>query len=290
MKPLDIAAAFAVILIWALNFVVGKVGVTQLPPIFLIALRFALVAALLFPFLRAPGKPWSLIIALSVVLGALHFGLLFVGLKGVDAGPAAIAIQLTVPFSLLLGVLFYRERIGALQMVGMVIAFAGVYILAGEPSATPSIPHLSLVVAAAFAWAAANLIIKRIGHINVFVLNAWMALLALPQLLIASLLLENGQMAALAAADWRGWGAIIYMAVGASIIAYGLWYYLVRKHEMNRVVPLTLLAPVLAVFLSALILDEPLTMRIIIGGTITIIGVAMIQFLRPVVSGPAVQP
>ena len=112
-------------------------------------------------------------------------------------------------------------------------------------------------------------------------LNGWFGLLAAPQLLVASLLLESGQMEAAAAADWRGWTSVIFMAVGASITGYGLWYYLIGKHPMNRVVPLMLLSPVLAVFLAALMLGEPLTLRTLAGGFVTIGGVAMIQFLKP---------
>jgi O-acetylserine/cysteine efflux transporter len=290
MRPLDWAAALAVIVIWGLNFVVAKIGVAQIPPLTIVAVRFALVAALLAPFLRPLGRSWPLVVAVSVVLGGLHFGLMFSGLRGVDAGPAAIAIQLTAPFSAILAAIFYRERMGPWQMLGMGIAFAGVYVLAGAPAMTPSIPHLLLVVAAAFAWALANILIKRLRGINVFVLNAWVALLALPQLILASVLLEHGQLQALAAADWRGWGAILYMAVGASITAYGLWYYLLGKYEVNRIVPLTLLSPVLAVIFAALILDEPLNGRIVFGGLLTLAGVAMIQFLRPAARVPVVQP
>ena len=215
---------------------------------------------------------------------------MFSGLQGVDAGPAAIAIQLTAPFSAILAAVYYRERMGRWQLLGMGVAFVGVYVLAGDPTAAPSIPHLLLVVAAAFTWAVANILIKRLRGINVFVLNAWVALLALPQLLLASFLLEHGQFEALAAADWRGWGAILYMAVGASITAYGLWYYLIGKYEVNRIVPMTLLSPVLAVVFAVLILDEPLSVRIVLGGALTLAGVAMIQFLRPAVRLPAVQP
>lgn len=285
----DWGAAGLVVLIWAMNFVVGKVGVMELPPLLLMALRFALVALLLAPFLRWPGRDrWRLIMALAVVLGCLHFGLLFVGLSGVAAGPAAIAIQLAVPFSALMAAVFYRERLSVWQMTGMGVAFAGIWMLAGEPSHARSLPHLMLVVIAAFSWSFANVLIKRLGRINVFALNGWVALLTAPLLLAASALFEDGQVEAVAAADWRGWGAIIYMAVGASVIAYGLWYYLIEKHEMNRVVPMTLLAPVLAVFLSAWLLDEPLTATLLLGGGMTLAGVAMIQFLRPVRPEPPV--
>jgi len=256
----------------------------------MMVLRFALVAVLLAPFLRAHGKPWTLIVGLSVVLGGLHFGLMFTGLKGVDAGPAAIAIQLSIPFSSLIAAVVSRERMGPLQMAGMIIAFAGVYLIGGEPTMAPSLFHFLLVVGAALAWAVANILIKRIGPLNVFVLNAWVAVFALPQLALATALLEDGHMDALANADWRGWGAVVFMAVGSSITAYGLWYSLLRKYDVNRVVPLTLIAPVLAVFLAVLILGEPLTLRIVVGGLITIGGVAMIQVPRPVPKQTVAQP
>lgn len=281
MTPLDFVLALVVVVIWAFNFIAAKVAVTQLPSLMLLALRFAVVAVVLLPFMRRPGRRWRLVLTLSLVLGVMHFGPLFVGLEGVNAGPAAIAVQLGVPFSALIAAAFYRERLGRWQIVGMAVAFSGVYVLAGEPAAMPSLPHLALVVFAAFAWAVANILIKELGPINVFLLNAWIALLAAPQLLVASLVLERGQWQAIVAADWRAWAAIAYMAVGASITAYGLWYYLLDKYEVNRVVPLMLLAPVLAVFLAVLMLGEPLGARIVIGGAVTITGVAMIEMLRP---------
>jgi O-acetylserine/cysteine efflux transporter len=287
LSPLDGGAAFAVVLIWAFNFIAGKVGVMQVPPLFLMAVRFALIALMLIPFLRRPAGRWGMVLAISFVLGGLHFGLMFVGLRGVAAGPAAIAIQLTVPFSAILAAIFYKERLGRWQMAGMLVAFAGIWVLAGEPTERPSSLHFLMVVLAAFAWAAANVLIKRLGPINVFTLNGWVALFACPQMLLASLLLERGQLQALAAADWRVWGAVVYMAVCSSIIAYGLWYYLIEKHEMNRIVPLTLLSPVLAVALAVPFLGEPLTLHVLAGGGITLAGVAMIQFLRGASSASA---
>ena len=280
MGLLDWTAALAVVLIWAVNFIVGKIGVAQLPPLLLMSLRFALVAALLAPFLKPQHGRWRRIGAISVVLGA-HFGLMFAGLRGIDAGPAAIAIQLTVPFSAMLAAFFYRERLGLWQLTGMALAFAGIYLLAGEPTRRPSTAHFLMVVLAALAWAAANVLIKRLGRINVFTLNAWVALLASPQLLLASLLFESGQASALGTADWRAWSSIVYMAVLSTIAAYGLWYYLIEKHDLNRVVPMTLLSPVLAVALAIPMLGEQLTKGVFLGGMLTIAGVAMIQFLPP---------
>jgi O-acetylserine/cysteine efflux transporter len=172
----------------------------------------------------------------------------------------------------------------------MAVAFVGVYLLAGEPAARPSPVHFLFVVGGAFAWSVANILIKRLGPIGVFSLNGWLAWLAWPQLLIVSVVVESGHRGALINADWTAWAAIAYMALGASITAYGLWYHLVRRHEINRIVPLTLLSPVLAVALAVVLLDEAFTARIAGGGVVTLLGVAMILFLRPrpVVAGAPV--
>lgn len=287
MSALDVAAALLVVVIWAFNFIAGKVGLGELPPLLMLGFRFTLVAVLLAPFLRRPRRPWALIVGVGVILGGLHFGLLFTGLKGVHAGPAAIAIQLTVPFSALLAWIVYKERMGRWQLAGMAVAFAGVYILAGDPAQRPDPVSFLIVVLGAFAWAVANVLIKRLGRINPFVLNAWIAVIAAPLLLAASAVVETGQADAVRAAGWRGWGAVGYMALAASITAYGLWYYLIGKHPLNRIVPLTLLSPVLAVGLAVFFLDEPFTAQIVAGGLLTILGVAMIQFLKP---SPPAQP
>lgn len=284
LRPVDTVAALLVVLIWALNFIAGKIGLRELPPLLMLSMRFGLVALLLTPFLsRMRRESWRLVLLLSVVLGTGHFGLMFVGLSGVDAGPAAIAIQLTIPFSAILAAIFFGERQGMGQIAGQVLAFAGVYLLAGESSQPVNVLYLLFVVAAAFAWAVANVVIKRLGKVNVFALNGWVALLAAPQLLTLSFLLESGQREALAAASWSAFAAVGYTAVFSSIVAYGLWYYLVGRYPMNRVVPLTLLSPVMAVFFAVLLLGEPLSASTILGGAITLGGVALIEILRPAI-------
>ena len=269
------------IVIWAFNFIAGKVGLAVWPPLFMMALRFGLVAIVLAPFLKPPRGRWRKVVLLSVIYGSFHFGPLFLGLQKVDAGLVAIAGQLVVPFSALLALVFYGERMGGWQLLGMAVAFVGAYLLAGEPSASTNLASFALVIGASLGWSVANIVIKTLGPMNVFQLNAWIALLACPQLLAQSLIFETGQRQALLSAGGRAWGAVGYMAVGASITAYGLWYHLIAKYQVNRIVPLTLLAPVLAVVLAAVLLGEPMTVGLAAGGACTLGGVAMIEFLRP---------
>ncbi len=282
----DTLCAVIVVFAWGFNFVVVKVGVTEIPPLLLTALRFAVVAALVVPFTRRPrGKLW-LIALMALLLGAGHFGLLFIALRKMDAASASIAVQLTVPFSAVVAAFFYGEKLGRRGFLGMTLAYLGVALLAGEPH-HPDPIALAMAVGCSVAWALANVVIKSIGAINPLTLTGWMALMGLPQLLMLSLLFESNQMESLQGAGWRGWGAVAYTAVGASLIGYSLWCRLITRYPVNKVVPFTLLNPIVGVASGVLLLGEPLGWHKLAGGALTLVGVAVIQIRSPGIFGKA---
>ncbi len=137
-----------------------------------------------------------------------------------------------------------------------------------------------MILAAALAWAVANIQFKQIGAIDGFALTGWMTFFACPQLVALSLILEDHQGAAIARAGWRGWGAVAYGAVVITILSYGLWYPLMRRYAVNQIMPYTLLIPVLTVGASYLILGDRLDWQSALGGAVTILGVAIIVLRR----------
>ncbi len=269
-------AAFLVMLLWGLNVVVVKLGTAELPPLFLTTLRFVVVAALVVPFFRLERRHVCRVLALSVTLGTLHFGQIFMGISGTDAATAAILIQLGVPFSVILAVTLFHEPLGRRRLVGLALAFGGVFLLAGEPGRTALVPVL-LLAGAGLAWAVSNLIMARVAGAHPLAVMGWIALFAVPQLALGSALLEHGQAAALAAAGWRGWGAIAYTALAATIVAHSLWYHLLQRHPINRVVPFSLLAPLIGAASGVLLLGDPLTWPRLLGGLVTLAGIAVIE-------------
>jgi O-acetylserine/cysteine efflux transporter len=286
MRPSDVVLVLIVMVIWGLNFVIAKWGLAQFPPIFMIALRFAMVAVLLLPLVRVPKKKLGGIALLSFTLGCLHFSLMFSGLNGTDAAAAAIAIQIQVPFAALIAAVVLKDRIGWRRAGGMALAFVGIVIMAGEPRFSDDLLPLGLVIAGSFMWAVANVQIKQLGAVDGFALNAYLGLFAAPQLFLASAFLESGQIEALRTADWVGWSAVAYMAILVTIISYVMWYRVLRRYTVNQAMPFTLLVPVLGVLSAALLLDEPLTWRVILGGVATVAGVAVIVLRRPRLAEP----
>ena len=277
MSLIDILAAIAVAVIWGVNISFIKISVAEFPPIFLTGLRFLLVALLLIWWVRPPWRQMRMIGILSFAFGGIHFASIFYGLRGVDVSIVAIFSMLGVPFSVLFARLLLNERFGWKKSCGMGIAFAGVFILLGEPAATASPIHMAVLFMAVIAWGLGNNLVKMIGTVNNFALNAWMGLFASVQLFFASWLLENGQLSALQNASVQAWLGLVYVVLMATITGYGLWYYLVGKYDVGRVVPFTLLVPVAGVLTGVLMMGDDLSLSKVIGGGVTLAGVAIIQ-------------
>jgi len=285
-RPLHIVAFVLIAAIWGFNFAIAKIGLYQLPPIFMMALRWGLVGLLLGPFVKPPRGLWKPVIWLSFTLGFVHFAVMFTGLKDLDAATAAIAIQLQVPFAALLAAVFFNDKLGWRRALGLAVAFVGVAIIAGEAHLAGSYLPLALVIVAACIWSVANVQIKLMGEVDGMMLNAWIGVFAAPQLAVASFLLEDGQWAALAAADWQAAMAVVYQAVLVVIVGYGGWYWLLRHHSVNQVMPFTLLVPGFGVLSGVLFLGESLTPALIVGGLLTVLGVGIITLIRPKLVAP----
>lgn len=273
----DILLALLVQGLWGMNFIAAKVGAENLPPLMLTAIRFAIAAALVVPFFPRPrGPALRGVLILSVTFGTLHFGTMFTGLSMVDAATAAVIIQTGPPFSVLLGVLIFKEVIGWRRSLGLVLAFLGIVVVAGEPH-LPSVGPVLLLLFAAFMWAVSNAVVKTTRDVPALAVTGWLSLLAIPQLLVLSWLFEDNQMTAIANASWEVWVAVVYIAVGGSLVAHSLWYSLLRRHPMTVIAPWGLVAPILGIAAGILVLGEAATWQKSVGGAVTLTGVAIIQ-------------
>jgi O-acetylserine/cysteine efflux transporter len=274
--------------IWGINFAVIKLGLAEMPPIAFVALRFLGVVVVLLPFVRLRRRDLLKMLPLSFTLGVLHFSLSFLGIRGIDAATAAIAIQLQVPFAALLAALLFKETLGWRRLAGMAIAFAGVVVIAGEPRFGGNLVPLLLVIVAACIWAFASAQMKMLGdEIDVLSLNAWISILAIPQLIVVSWLAEDGQIAALAGAGWIVWASVAYQAVLVTVVVYGIWYTMMRRFPLNQVMPFTLLVPLFGVAAGVVLMGDRLSAPMLLGGGATVLGVAIIVVRRPRVVAPA---
>jgi O-acetylserine/cysteine efflux transporter len=289
MLPHHLALMLLVQLLWGVNFAVAKFGLDEFAPIFFVALRFSLVAVLLVFVVGLPRRSMlKKLLPLSATMGVMHFTLIFLGMRNLDAATSSIAVQLQTPFAAIMAAFFLDEKLGWRRIAGMIVAFAGVLLIAGEPRFSENPWPLLAVIAAALVWAAGNIQVKALGDsIDAVTLNGWIAILAAPQLLIASWLIEGPRWHQLVEASAVSWIALLFQAIVIAIFTYWIWYNMMRRYPVNQVMPFTLLLPMIGVAAGALMRDEAVTWQMIVGGLATVVGVGIIVLRRPAVAAPA---
>jgi O-acetylserine/cysteine efflux transporter len=280
MPVRDIILALVTMMLWGLNFAVAKLALADFPPILLTALRFTLVAAVLLPIRPRPSRPWS-ILGLALTLGFVHFPMVFSGLRLLDASTAAVVLQLQVPFGVVLAALLIGERLRWQDWTGMIIAFAGVALIAGAPRLGSSHLGLAFLLVAAFGWGLSTVQLKKIGPIDPLILNGWLGLFMAFELWSISLAVEGSPVPFIAHATWRGWTGVGYTAIVSTIIAYGAWAYLVNRYPVGRTMPFMLTIPLFAILGGIVLNGDRLTFDIVAGGALTIVGVGLIVIRWP---------
>lgn len=291
MKPLDILIAITVPIVWGLGLVFAKPAVDQFPPILLMALRFSVSALLLVWFVRIPRGKLKWLFVAALIGSTLQYGLTFNGLKMLDASTTALIVQSEAPFLTLVAAIFLRERLRLKQILGMAIAFGGIYLISGEPRIQGQGLGVALVLSGAFIWAIGQTMVRRLGEIGGMTAIAWVSVFAAPQLFVASALVERGQVAALANAPLSVWATVLYLGVVMTALGYTCWYHVLGRYEVYRVAPFLLMTPVASVLGGALLLGEAITPIILLGGAIIISGVALLVIeRRPVIAAPMPAP
>ncbi|HZX22346.1 MAG TPA: DMT family transporter [Woeseiaceae bacterium] len=277
-----IALVLAVNLVFGFNLVAAKFVMEQLPPLAFASLRFLLLFLVLFPVLKIIRGRMLLITGVALSMGALHFTLIYQGLAlADDVSTVAIALQLAVPFSTVLSIVFLGEQVRWKRWTGIALSFAGVMIIGFDPRVLGYLPALAFVIAGALMAASGMLLMKKLEGVSVFELQGWLAAISWPLLAAASLGLEDNQAAVIAGVDTMGWAAVGFSAIGASLFGHGATYYLVQRYDVSLISPLMLMSTLFGVMFGVLLLDDQLTLRIVLGGVLTLGGVLLITLRSP---------
>lgn len=276
-SPNDFIAILLINVTWGLNIVAVKLSVDIIAPFAAAFLRQMIVFLICLPWLRiVPGK-MTILLTLGLLGGALFFVPLNMALSIAD-NPASIAIagQLGAPFALILSIIFLGDRIGLPRLAGIVMAFAGVALLAFDPGAADDLPALALTALASLFWAISSLLQRQLAGVPVPVLYAWIGLMGSVILAPVAMIYEPQTMANLSAVPPTAWVAVAFSGLCSTLIGQGGMAWLLQRHTISAVIPFTLLAPVVSVIAVALFFQTPVTGMMILGGIIVLGGVAIV--------------
>ena len=286
--PRDLALAALLVCVWGVNFAVIKIGVVDVPPLLLGALRFMLAAFPALLFFKPPPVPLRWYLAYGLLMCVGQFGLLFTAIHvGMPSGLASLVLQSQSFFTLLLAAWWLRERWGAHQLTGLLLAGAGLVLIGTAHGASMPLLGFVLTVLAALSWACGNIVTRLVSQHPAmrnpraqlgFVV--WAALVPPLPFLALSLVFEglDAITQALTQLQWRSFAVVAYLAWMATLLGYGLWTWLMSRYPANRVAPFTLLVPLVGLSTGWLVFDEALQWKHLAGGALLMAGLLLNVF------------
>jgi len=272
--------------IWGSTWLFIKLGLADLPPLTFAGIRFVLASLILVAMILVRGvrwprtrHDWLLIAIVGFLQFTLNYGLVFWGEQHISSGLAAV-LQSTFPaFGLIIAHVYLPyERMTRAKVVGVLLGVLGIVVIFSDQLHIAG--HLALfgsvaLVASAFFGSYSNVLVKAYGtKIDPQVLAAGQMICGFPPLLIVGIATEGNPFHF----HWtmRALISLAYLVVVGSVIAFGLYYWLVRHMEVTKTMLIALVTPVVAVVLGMIVLHERLNWRLFAGGACIICGLSMI--------------
>ena len=283
MKRRDVALGVLVAILWGLNFVAIDAGLDQLPPLFFVSLRYLLAVLPLVLFVPRPDVPWQTVVTIGIFGCVLQFGLLFVSIdRGLPAGLSSVVLQCQVPFTVALAVPFLGERVSRRQALGIALALGGIACIGVMRSAAVPLSALLLCLGAAAAWGVSNVVTRASGSTRPLSLLVYSSAVAVPPLLVGSLLLEGPSEGWRALRDLSpvSFVALAYVVAMATWVGFGLWLVLLGRYPSSVVSPFALLAPPVGLIAAWLLRGEQPSSGELLGCLLALVGLVLVAAPR----------
>ena len=265
------------------GFVIAKPAMEFLPPFLLMGLRFTFVALLLVWWFPIPRVYLKKIFFASLIANTIQYSITYTGLDLIDASAAVLLVQTEVPFGVLFAYFMLKEKPTGRALIGIAVAFVGVYILTGSPNLDGKVLGVSLTIIGSGVWALGQVLVKPLSkEINPLALVAWLGLFSGPILIGLSAIFDGNTINYLKNASFESWMIAIYLGFIMQPITYGCFYYVLKRNPLYKVLPIvTMGIPPTGLLAAIFLLGEEPTKELFIGGVIIIIGVILIVFTRP---------
>ncbi|MDQ0340076.1 drug/metabolite transporter (DMT)-like permease [Caldalkalibacillus uzonensis] len=268
--------------IWGYGWVWMKVGLDYMGPFTFSAFRFtvgSLALLLLLWGLRRltfHNLQWKPLLILGLIQTVLVFALIMYGMRFVEAGKSSIILYTMPIWSSLLASHFLNQKLGLRKVIGLILGIAGLFLILGVDLWKQQTPAViwgeSLILLAALCWAVANIYyqLKFSGQDRIQV-NAYQMVFGAVGITILAVLAEWGQPIVL---NVTSLFAVLFTGVLASALCFTIWFYLLNRIDTATATISTLLVPVFGVVFSWLFLGEPLTLEMVCGGCMIVLGIS----------------
>jgi drug/metabolite transporter (DMT)-like permease len=278
--PLTIAAFC---LLWSFAFVAGKTGVTYCPPLILLAARFLLAGILIVGIAALRGEGWSLTardVAIFAVLGvannALYLGLAYTGLQTVSAGLGGLIVSANPIFTAILAAIFLGEALTWRKVGGLLLGIAGVALIVWHRISvgTDSMYGIAFTLASLASIVAGTILFKALAPKGDLWLGNGIQNLA-GGLAVTPFAVAFSSMHDIVP-NMQLLGAFAFLVLGGSILAYLLWFHLLKTCGATVASAYHFLMPPLAMLFAWMVLGEHVAARDLLGIVPVALGIYLV--------------
>ena len=281
--------AFAIIyFVWGSTFLAIRVGVREVPPLLLAAMRFLAAGLILYVWMVAKGEPspnrrqWMSVSLLGVLVIAVDYGLLFWAEQRVPSGIAAVMMATIPVFTALSEIVLLRtQRLTVRLAVALLIGIGGVAVLVGRSlnlsgESVDPLGAIALIVAA-ISWSLGSVLTRKLSLPASKVMSSGTQMLVggVVLVLVSAALGEFGNFH-LSSVSREAWFSLIYLTVAGSIIAFTAYVWLIHHESPTKVGTYAYVNPAVAVVLGYFAGGETIALRTILGSLFVLVSVLLI--------------
>ena len=274
------------LLLWSFNYIAGKIALRHLDPISLACFRIELAAIIMLPIYFSRRQRAALRLRdlwPFVYLGfwgvVVNQGLFTIGLNYTTSDHSAVIIAVGPIIILLLARIMKLEAVTPAKILGMAVAFAGVFLLEaenGSPVHSPFLVGDLITLSGTMGFALYTVLGKKVaGQYDAIAMNTFNCVAA--AIMLLPLTVRQGMRLDWRAVGWPGWLGMIYMAAASSVAAYTLFYWVLRYMTASRVAAISYFQPVAVILLSVAFLSDHPTRNLLLGTALVLLGVYLAE-------------
>ena len=285
MNLKDFGLAILITAIWGVNFSVIKIGLSSLDPFTLAGLRFLLCALPLVFFIKKPDVSMKYVVVYGLTFGVGLWGMVSLGIHfGVSAGMASLVLQMSAFLTVFMGVLFLKDSIDKIKILGFIIAIIGIGFIASVTDGSVTMLGLALVLLGALAMSVTTIVVKISGAKRIFSFIIWSSLFSpIPLFVLAYFTQGQNVFSDFAAnVDGKAIFSILFQVYPTTLFGYWVWNSLIDKYQVSRVAPLSLLVPIFGLLGSFFIFNEQVGLEKMIAGALIMTGLLISTFSHQV--------
>lgn len=261
------------------SFAIGKIGLNYSSPLVLAGLRFLLagiIMAVIIKLLKRKQpsslKNWGQVAIIGTLQTAGVMGCIFISLRTISASESSILTFMNPLLVIIFGTLFLGIKYKWYQWGGVALGFLGVGITLGGINDF----KIGIVFGALSAvfWATSTLLVNKWGvNFDTWSLSAYQMLFGGALLLLLSLVLENPYFIV----NKNSMFILLWLIIMSSIVQFAVWYFLLQNGEPGKTSSYLFLAPFFGVLTGSVLLDEPISYSLIVGGVFILTGIYLVN-------------